>query len=36
MEKITLCGDDCLQCPRYLAQTDAALDHVRSCGIGSE
>lgn len=29
MEKITLCGDDCLQCPRYLAQTDAALDHVR-------
>ncbi|MBD5434145.1 MAG: DUF3795 domain-containing protein [Treponema sp.] len=21
MEKITLCGDDCLQCPRYLAKT---------------
>lgn len=29
MEKITLCGDDCLQCPRYLAQTDEELDHVR-------
>ncbi|MDE6067934.1 MAG: DUF3795 domain-containing protein [Treponemataceae bacterium] len=22
MEKITLCGDDCLQCPRYLAKTE--------------
>ena len=25
MEKITLCGDDCLKCPRYLAQTEEAL-----------
>lgn len=22
MEKITLCGDNCLECPRYLADTD--------------
>ena len=22
MEKITLCGDNCLTCPRYLAQTE--------------
>ncbi len=25
MEKITLCGDNCLACPRYLAKTDAEL-----------
>ena len=25
MERITLCGDDCLKCPRYLAQTEEAL-----------
>lgn len=28
MEKITLCGDDCLQCPRYLAKTEEELDKV--------
>ncbi len=26
MEKITLCGDDCLQCPRYTAKSDAELE----------
>lgn len=25
MEKITLCGDNCLTCPRYLAQTEEQL-----------
>lgn len=25
MEKITLCGDNCLECPRYLAKTDVEL-----------
>lgn len=25
MEKITLCGDDCMECPRYLAKTDAEV-----------
>lgn len=25
MEKITLCGDNCLECPRYLAKTDDEL-----------
>ncbi len=25
MEKITLCGDDCLKCPRYLAETEDEL-----------
>lgn len=28
MEKITLCGDDCLQCPRYLAKTTAEKNKV--------
>lgn len=28
MEKITLCGDDCLQCPRYLAKTNDELEKV--------
>ncbi|MGI5957900.1 MAG: DUF3795 domain-containing protein [Massiliimalia sp.] len=26
MEKITLCGDDCLKCPRYLAKTEDELE----------
>lgn len=25
MEKITLCGDNCMKCPRYLAKTDEEL-----------
>lgn len=25
MKKITLCGDDCLECPRYLARTEEEL-----------
>lgn len=25
MEKITLCGDDCLKCPRHLARTEYEL-----------
>lgn len=25
MEKITLCGDNCLECPRYLAKTEKEL-----------
>src|SRR5574344_892610 len=25
MEKITLCGDNCLYCPRYLAKSDEEL-----------
>ena len=25
MEKITLCGDNCLECPRYLAKTEDEL-----------
>lgn len=32
MEKITLCGDDCLQCPRYLAESRSELEKWRSCG----
>lgn len=28
MEKITLCGDNCLECPRYLAKTDRELEQV--------
>lgn len=28
MEKITLCGDNCLKCPRYLARTDSELEKV--------
>lgn len=28
MEKITLCGDNCLECPRYLAKTDEELTKV--------
>ena len=28
MEKITLCGDDCLRCPRYLANTNDELEKV--------
>ena len=27
-EKITLCGDNCLSCPRYMAQKDEELEHV--------
>lgn len=26
MEKITLCGDDCLRCPRYLARSESELE----------
>lgn len=28
MEKITLCGDNCLECPRYLARTNSELEKV--------
>lgn len=28
MEKITLCGDNCLECPRYLARTNSELKKV--------
>lgn len=28
MEKITLCGDNCLKCPRYLARTNSELEKV--------
>lgn len=28
MKKITLCGDDCSKCPRYLAQTESELKAV--------
>lgn len=27
-ELITLCGDDCLKCPRYNAATDKELAHI--------
>lgn len=27
-EKITLCGDNCMYCPRYNARTDDELKHV--------
>ena len=27
-EKITLCGDNCMECPRYLASTEAELSAV--------
>ena len=35
-ERITLCGDDCLACPRYLAKTDEELRWVAElwCRIG--
>ena len=28
MEKITLCGDNCCKCPRYLAKTNGDLEKV--------
>lgn len=28
MEKITLCGDDCFKCPRYLEKSDEELQRV--------
>ena len=28
MNKITLCGDNCLECPRYLAKTEEELNNV--------
>ncbi len=28
MPKITLCGDDCTSCPRYLAKTDIELSRT--------
>lgn len=28
MEKITLCGDNCLECPRYNTYTDEELNKV--------
>lgn len=28
MEKITLCGDNCLECPRYLAKSEEELQKV--------
>lgn len=28
MENITLCGDNCSNCPRYLAKTDKELEKV--------
>lgn len=28
LQKITLCGDDCLQCPRYLAKNEEELSKV--------
>lgn len=28
MEKITLCGDNCMECPRYLAKTEKELKDV--------
>ena len=28
MEKITLCGDNCLECPRYLAKSKSELEKV--------
>lgn len=28
MKKITLCGDNCLECPRYLAKTEEELNNV--------
>lgn len=31
MEKIALCGDDCLECPRYLADTDEKLQKTVRC-----
>ena len=27
-EKITLCGDNCMECPRYHAHTDEELEAV--------
>lgn len=28
IEKITLCGDNCIECPRYNAHTDEELKQV--------
>lgn len=28
IEKITLCGDNCIECPRYNAHTDEKLKQV--------
>ncbi len=34
MDKITLCGDNCLECPRYLAKTDDELKKLPNYGTG--
>lgn len=28
-ERITLCGDNCIECPRYNAHSEAELKRVR-------
>lgn len=32
-EKISLCGNDCLKCPRYLAKTEDELAAVAEHGV---
>ncbi len=32
-EKITLCGDNCIECPRYNAHSEEELHNVGSYGI---
>ena len=31
-EKITLCGDNCIECPRYNAHSDEELRKCSACG----
>ncbi len=33
-EKITLCGDNCIECPRYNAHSEEDFEMWRSYGIG--
>lgn len=33
--RISVCGDDCAVCPRYLAETDEEYMKLRYLGIGS-
>lgn len=32
-EKITLCGDNCLECPRYNSDGEEELKKLRNYGI---
>lgn len=35
-ELITLCGDDCLKCPRYTAKSNEELEILRAAFFNNE